>query len=357
MPYRRAHSPIRQYALLLLIVAVIAGAALHRAPSSADAPRNAPGNTDTLHRAPQARTHGRPAAVVNGLPVTMVAYERQLRIATAGYSGPRARAGTPTGLVIAQELQNQAINAAIAELLIDQTAARHRLVVSARAVADELARMAQTMGGMAALTRRARKAGINMDDVRDVARHTVLRDQLALLLHDPGWLNHMVARARITYYVGDDAARTLAPSVTLGQAAPSFVAADLAGRAVSPANLAGRTLVLTFWSTTCDWCAEDLPLLLRYAGRHPASFVVAIDRGDDPAAVRAYVAAHGLKGLTVWVDATGQAADTYTVSELPATFCIDRAGILRSYNFGPLVSMQSLEQQAGAAARGVNDTD
>jgi hypothetical protein len=115
--------------------------------------------------------------------------------------------------------------------------------------------------------------------------------------------------------------------------------------------------VLTFWSTTCGWCAQDLPLLLRFAGRHPATFVVALDRGDSPATARAYVAAHHLQGLTIWLDGSGQAADAYTVSELPATFCIDRMGILRSYNIGPLVSIQSLDQQAGAAAPGVDNTD
>jgi thiol-disulfide isomerase/thioredoxin len=323
-----------------LIVAIVAGAALHRAPSTADSPRK-----------PES-----PAAVVDGLPVPMAAYRRQLRLASAGYTGPRARAGTPTGRTVAQLLENQAVNAAIAEVLIDHTAAQHRLVVSDRAVADELARMAQAAGGMAALRRQARIAGISMDDVRALARHILLRDQLALLLHDPGWLNHLVAGARIKYNVGHDAARALIPSIAFDEAAPPFVAADLAGRPVSLANLAGRTVVLTFWSTTCGWCAQDLPLLLRFAGQHPAIFVVALDRGDSPATARAYIAAHHLQGLTIWLDGSGQAADAYTVSELPATFCIDRMGILRSYNFGPLVSMQSLDQQAGGAARGVDNT-
>lgn len=319
---------------------MVAGAALHRAQNTADAPR-------------QPRT---PAAVVNGLPVSMAAYTRQLRLATLGYSGPRPRPDTPTGRTLAQLLQNQAVNAAIAEALIDHTAAQHRLVASDRAVADQLARMTEAAGGMAALRRQMRVAGIGMDDVRALTRHLLLRDQLALLLHDPGWLNHLVANARITYYVGHDAARAIAPSIALGEAAPTFVATDLDGLPASTANLAGRTVVLTFWSTTCGWCAQDLPLLLDFAGRHPSIFVVALDRGDSPASVRAYLAAHRLQGLTVWLDGSGQAADAYTVSELPATFCIDGRGILRSYNFGPLVSMQSLEQQARAAARGVNNT-
>ncbi|HWE62134.1 MAG TPA: redoxin domain-containing protein, partial [Chloroflexota bacterium] len=336
-----AHSPLRQYALLVLIIAVAAGAALHRTPSTAE---------------PQRRSEP-PAAVVNGLPVAMAAYQRQLRFATNSYSGPRVARQTPTGRTMLQLLENQAINQAIAEVLIDHIAAQYHVTASAAELTAELARMTQAAGGVAALRQQAHAAGMSMDDLRQVARHTVLRDRLAVVLHDPAWLNHMAAAARITYYVGDDAAAALTPTIALGALAPPFVAEDLHGRAVSLADLAGRPVVLTFWATTCDWCRQELPLLLRFAHTNPAISVIALDRQEDAATVRAYIHASQLQGLTVWLDGSGQAATDYTVSQLPVTFFIDRRGILRSYTFGPLANMQALQEQASAAVRGVDTTD
>ena len=100
------------------------------------------------------------AAIVNGLPVSMAAYQRQLRFARNSYSGPGAPGQTPTGRTITQLLENQAINQAIAELLIDHTAAQYHVEASSADVHAELARMAQVAGGTAALQRQARTAGM-----------------------------------------------------------------------------------------------------------------------------------------------------------------------------------------------------
>ena len=166
----------------------------------------------------------------------------------------------------------------------------------------------------------------------------------------------MAAVAHIVYYVGHDAAGELSPSVALGAVAPAFVAVDLKARAVSPADLVGRPLVLTR-ATSCDGCVQELSMLLRFARAHPGIFVIALDRQEVVPTVRAYIHMYHLQGLTVWLDASGQAANDYTVSELPVTFFIDRHRILRSYTFGPLVSMQALTEQARDAVRGVNNTD
>ena len=97
-------------------------------------------------------------------------------------------------------------------------------------------------------------------------------------------------------------------------------------------------------------------MLLRFAHAHPGIAVVALDRQEDTNTVRAYIHAHHLQGLTVWLDGGGQAGNDYTVSELPATFFIDRDGILRSYNFGALANMHSLRDQARLAVRRADNT-
>ena len=297
------------------------------------------------------------AAMVGDVPVPMTDYTRQLRLATRGYRGPFAPPRSPTGGTIARILRDQAVGQAIAEALIDATARAHHLTPTAAEISAAVARLGTAAGGSAALRHQMVAAGMSDADMRWVARHTLLRDRLAALLHDPSWLDRLVSRSRITYYVGDGmAGLDGVPSIELGHPAPPFVALDLDGRAVSLADHAGRAVVLTFWATWCGWCATELPMLARFARDHPNIAVVALDLREDAASIRAYIRAHGLRGLPVWRDPDGQAADSYTATELPVTFFIDRHGIVRGYTFGPLANVGTLADQAGYAQRGVNNS-
>lgn len=297
------------------------------------------------------------AAVVNGLPVTVAAYQRDLRMLSHAYSGPRAAADTPAGRTIARLLRDRAVQEAVAEVLIDYTAAQRGLVASDKDVAREIAAMTSAAGGPAAMRGQLASASMSTSDLRWVARHNLLRDKLAVILHDAAWLDHLVEHTTITYYVGDGAAGADAvPAIALGHPAPPFVAVDLQGRTVSLADLSGRAIVLEFWSSGCVDCQQELQLLLRFSRAHPQIAVVAIDHQDSPAIVRNYVQTNHLHGLTVWLDTTGQAYVDYTLSSPPASFFIDAHGFLRSYNFGALSGAASLETQAMHATQGTNNS-
>lgn len=330
----RLHRTRRPFGLLILLVALAVAGSLHRADS----------RPEPL------------AAVAEGVPVPMSAYLRQLRFAQQGYIGPSAATGSPTSATILRLQQDQAVAQAIAEALIAHTAARYHLTASANAVDAEMARRTAAAGGPAALAAELRRAGMSMDDLRGAARYTVLRDAIGRRLHDRAWLDTLVAHARITYYVGDGAAGSQdVPAVALGHRAPPFVAIDLTGHARSLADLAGRPVVLTFWNTACIWCGPELPLLQRFARTHPRIAVVVIDEREDGESVQAYLAAQRITGLDVWLDGDGQIGGDYTVSDLPATLFIDRNGVIRSYNFGPLADWDSLVQQAAHAVRSTDN--
>ena len=341
-PLRPSGRPslLRPLALLLILGAVIALGSRH------------PGSSSVTPA-------GRPAlaAVVGGVPVPLADYQWQLRVATHAYSGPTAPPNSPTGRTIARLLRDQAVQEAIAETLIDREASIHRLSVSEAALNREVATLVSQAGGTVGLSKQLRTAGMTMNDLRGVARHMILRDRLATLLGDPAWLDHMVGKAQVVYYVGDGAAGPdQVPAVLLGHPAPPFVAVNLAGKAVSPADLQGRAIVLEFWAGSCYDCLDQLNMLAAFSRAHPTVAVVAVDRGETAPTVRAYQATHHLKSLPMWLDSAATAAENYTVTSLPATFFIDGQGILRGYNFGPIADMGSLRNQAGYAERGVNDT-
>lgn len=345
-PRRSRRTAHRQTIVLALIAILVLAGALHR-----DDPPPALRPASAL--VPQLPL----AAVAGGVPVPMEDYTRQLRLATRGYRGPFAPPRSPTGGTIARILRDQAVGEAIAEALIDATARAHRLLPTAADISAQIARLAAAAGGGTALRRQMAAVGMGDADMRWVARHTLLRDRLAVLLHDPSWLDRLVSHSRITYYVGDGmAGPDGVPSIELGHPAPPFVAQDLDGRAVSLADHEGTPLILTFWATWCGWCGTELPMLARFAREHPNIAVVSLDLREDPGTIRAYIRAHGLRGLPVWRDPDGQAANSYTVTELPVTFFIDRHGIVRSYTFGPIATVGSLADQAGYAQRGVNNS-
>jgi thiol-disulfide isomerase/thioredoxin len=297
------------------------------------------------------------AAVVNGLPVSMSSYKRQLVYATAGYAGPGKPGKSPTGRTVARLIADTAIQQAIAEVLIDNTARQHDVTVSAKALSGELARMTKQAGGETALHAQMKAAGMTASDLHWVARHNVLRDELAKVLHDPIWLDHLVGKAGIEYYVSDGAAAAdKIPAVSLGHQAPPFVATDLRGTAVSLANLRGKAVILNFWATWCGYCVQELPMLRAFAKGHPNVYVIALNHLESTHQVRAYLAAHQLGGLSVWLDSTGDAFNNYLMTGLPATFFIDAHGYIRSYNFGALADQATLDDQANHALKGVDNT-
>jgi thiol-disulfide isomerase/thioredoxin len=298
------------------------------------------------------------AAIVNGLPVTFASYERQLAYATANYSGSAVPGTSPIGKSIEQLLKDQAIQQAIAEVLIDATARQHGLSVSAADLSREITRMTAEAGGNQALRAQMAKVRMTQSELQSIARHNVLRAKIANLLGNPSWLPEMFANATTRYFVRDaaTAGAESAAAISLGQPAPPFAAVDLRSRAVSLADLHGRAVVLNFWATWSGYSAAELPMLLQFAREHPKMAVITLNHLENRQTVQAYIEAHHLEGLTVWLDSSGDAYANYMMTGLPTTFFIDKSGILRSYNYGPLADAQTLLDQASFAMKGLDNT-
>jgi cytochrome c biogenesis protein CcmG/thiol:disulfide interchange protein DsbE len=307
-------------------------------------------------QSPAAIVRGLPG-LAGGLPVTMASYQRQLAYAIAGYTGPGSPGLSPAGQTVLRLLEDSAIQQAIGEGVIDYTARQRHVSVSAADVTAQVALITAQAGGPRALGVRMASANMTSADLQAVARHELLRERLAAVLHDPAWLDHVVAKATIVYYVSDGAASPDdVPAVSLGHPAPPFVAVDSTGRVVSLADLRGKVVVLSIWATWCGRCGSDLQLLEQLATAHPELRVVALDYLEAQPTVTDYVKKERLSRLSVWRDTTGGAYANYLLTDLPATFFIDRNGIMRSYNYGPLAGGQTLLDQARHALEGLDNT-
>ena len=125
----------------------------------------------------------------------------------------------------------------------------------------------------------------------------------------------------------------------LDRPAPPYVAATLAGDSLSLESLRGRVVLLNFWATWCAPCRHETPFLQQlYESRRSDGLVIvgaSLDTGDARDQVEAFVAEYGVT-YPILVDHQMKGMDRYRVLGLPATFLVDRDGILRWMRFGPV---------------------
>jgi len=118
----------------------------------------------------------------------------------------------------------------------------------------------------------------------------------------------------------------------IGKEAPHFELKTLDGRAVSPRDFKGKVLLLDFWATWCGPCRQELPGLKEtYEAYHAKGLEVlglSLDRDEDKLA--AFLEAEGITWPQVYLgEQIGELAELYKFEGIPATFLVDRRGIVR----------------------------
>ena len=141
--------------------------------------------------------------------------------------------------------------------------------------------------------------------------------------------------ALLTVNIGGPGAAVDAPVV--GRAAPAFDLQTLDGGRMSLTDLRGSPVVLNFWASWCIPCREEAPLLTAAAREYEAQGlrVVGIVYQDSAESAADFMDRYGqtYPGL---LDPDGRTAIDYGVFGIPETFFIDREGIVRSRQVGPV---------------------
>lgn len=127
------------------------------------------------------------------------------------------------------------------------------------------------------------------------------------------------------------------PVARIGAPAPDFALADLEGNPLNLADLRGRPVVLNFWASWCADCLEEFPLFSAALDRHAGSglAVVGIVFRDRSEAALEFVVRMGA-GWPVAMDPGEVVATRYAIYGPPATFFIDRDGVLVGRQIGPI---------------------
>ena len=125
------------------------------------------------------------------------------------------------------------------------------------------------------------------------------------------------------------------------QPAPDFFLRTLNGRSVRLSDYRGKTVVLNFWASWCPPCRREMPdFQTLWEERGPSGpddiVILAVNLlpEDTIAAAEGFVDEFGLTFPILLDTSRGEVARPYGVQALPATFFIDRDGIVRTTALG-----------------------
>jgi peroxiredoxin len=125
----------------------------------------------------------------------------------------------------------------------------------------------------------------------------------------------------------------------LGEPAREYAAANLAGEEVTLSDMRGKVVLLNLWATWCTPCRMETPYLQsvydEYSEQGFEIVGISMDTGDAAEDVEMFVDEYAVT-YTILHDPDMRGMELYQVLGLPATFLIDREGVLRWMRYGPI---------------------
>ena len=130
-----------------------------------------------------------------------------------------------------------------------------------------------------------------------------------------------------------------AGKVEVGAPAPGYRTVALNGDSVSLADQRGKVVLLNVWATWCHPCRTEIPELqaihTRYQARGLELVGVSVDADGSDDAIRTFMRDFAMT-YPIWRDPDERISTQFLVVGVPATFLIDRDGVLRWRKTGPI---------------------
>ena len=153
-----------------------------------------------------------------------------------------------------------------------------------------------------------------------------------------------------------DGKASVRESVAIGAPAPAYATVALNGDSVSLASLRGKPVLLNIWATWCHPCRAEIPDLRvlheRYRNRGLELVGVSVDADGTDEAIKEFMDEFRMT-YPIWRDPDERVSARFLALGVPATFLIDREGILRWRKTGPIAPNDStltaaIEQALGS---------
>jgi cytochrome c biogenesis protein CcmG/thiol:disulfide interchange protein DsbE len=127
------------------------------------------------------------------------------------------------------------------------------------------------------------------------------------------------------------------PSPLINKPAPAFQLKQLQDptKTFSAAEMQGKVWLLNFWGTWCVACRDEHPLLVQYS-KTAAVPIYGVDYKDERATALQLLEEEGNPYTLTASDPDGRLSIDYGVYGAPETFLIDRNGVIRYKQIGPI---------------------
>ena len=133
-----------------------------------------------------------------------------------------------------------------------------------------------------------------------------------------------------------DAARQV---VEVGLPVPAYHAVTLAGDSTTLQAQRGKVVLLNVWATWCHPCRTEIPELEalhhRFQPRGLQLVGVSVDAAGAQADIREFMREFPMS-YSIWLDPDERVSTQFLIVGVPATFLIDRQGVLRWRRTGPI---------------------
>ncbi len=126
-------------------------------------------------------------------------------------------------------------------------------------------------------------------------------------------------------------------SPLIGKPAPSFQLPSLsnAKKIVTNKDFLGHVTLFNVWATWCYACAEEHSFILQLAKNQQVNFY-GLNYKDNRLAAKKWLQNNGNPYHVVAVDESGKTAIDWGVYGAPETFVLDKKGIIRYKQIGPI---------------------
>ena len=128
------------------------------------------------------------------------------------------------------------------------------------------------------------------------------------------------------------------PSPLVGRPAPDFSLPQLYDqeKIFSPKEMKGKVWLLNVWASWCAACKEEHPVLIHLAQSGVVP-IYGMDYKDKREEALAWLKEQGGNPyVVIAVDESGRVGIDYGVYGVPETYVIDKAGVIRYKQIGPL---------------------
>jgi cytochrome c biogenesis protein CcmG/thiol:disulfide interchange protein DsbE len=120
-------------------------------------------------------------------------------------------------------------------------------------------------------------------------------------------------------------------SPSQGRLAPDFVLQDMNGKSVRLRDLRGQVVLINLWATWCPPCRAEMPDLAAVYNAYKAEgfVLLGVDDQERKETISDFLTRNPLP-YPILLDVDSRVARAYSTDYLPASFLIDRRGVLRA---------------------------